>query len=76
MLYSAISLSSPHDITKSVLKLLTSFVAQGRNGAAEVLNTFDFGLKGLEAVSKKRDNKVKYKRGSKFSFFYLAKKVN
>ncbi|XP_065057143.1 uncharacterized protein LOC135685222 [Rhopilema esculentum] len=72
MLYSAISLSSPHDVTKSVLKLLTSFVAQGRNGAAEVLNTFDFGLKGLEGVSKKRDNKAKIDVRTCYLQFYLS----
>ena len=58
MLYSGLNPSGPPDLIKSVLKLLTVILTQGKKCVSELLSTFDFTLKALMLLPKKRDNKV------------------
>lgn len=87
LLYSAMSTSCPSDLTIAALKLITSFVAQGTKGVRDVLTYFDFTLKGIETVARKRDKKVstdscfrnfifrmKRQFGQPFTAFSVAKK--
>ncbi len=57
-IYSALNSSTPADLTKAVLRLLTAILAQGKQGVFEVLTSFDFTLKALESLPRRRDRKV------------------
>ena len=58
LLYSAMNPTGPSELTIAVLKLLTSFLAQGKEGVRDVLQNFDFSVKGIEVAIKKRDKRV------------------
>ena len=58
LLYSAMSPSGSSELTIAALKLLTSFLAQGKEGVRDVLHNFDFSLKGIEVAVRKRDKNV------------------
>ena len=58
LLYSAMNPSSPSDLSIAVIKLLTSFLAQGEEGVRDVLHNFDFSLKGMEVVVRRRNKRV------------------
>ena len=60
LVYHCLSSSSPASLTISTLRLLTAMVTQGASAAREVQMNFDFSLKALQSLPKRRDPKVWY----------------
>lgn len=60
LLYSCLNPTSPPEVIKSTLRLLTAMVTQGPSAAREVQRSFDFILKSLSSLPNKRDRKVCY----------------
>eukprot|EP00794_Sanderia_malayensis_P000250 gene250-869_t len=71
-IYSALGSTTPAELTKSVLRLLTAILTQGKQAVTELLASFDFTLKALESVSKRRDRKAKLDVRTCYIRFFLA----